>query len=71
MTYIISLSKEHPPKIGIMQSKASGQGKTLPCKRMKCLWDEKLPRNGDKGHHEASGSLDPTLCFGVLEHAAA
>ncbi|MEX1995895.1 MAG: hypothetical protein WD884_00760 [Nitrosopumilaceae archaeon] len=32
MTYIISLSKEHPPKIGIMQSKANGQGKTLPCK---------------------------------------
>jgi len=54
-----------------MQSKANGQGKILPCKRMKRLWDEKLPRNGDKGHHEASGSLDPTLCFGVLEHAAA
>jgi len=27
-----SLLKEHPPKIGIMQAKASGEGKTLPQK---------------------------------------
>jgi len=28
-----------------------GQGKTLPHKRKKFgLWDERLPRNDDKGH---------------------
>jgi len=65
----LSLSKEHPPKIGVMQSKACGQGKILP-QKMKLLWDEKLPRIVDKGQHGLLDPLDPIKSFGVLlQHA--
>ena len=38
----MSLSKEHPPKIGVMQkTDKRGQGKTLPHKRKKLIYGMK------------------------------
>ena len=50
----MSLSKENPSKIGVMQKTGDAvKEKPFRTKGLGRLWDERLPRNDDKGHQQA------------------